>query len=118
MRVAIQAAELYTKRLVLRPLQLADAQQTQRLFSQWEIVKNLNAIVPWPYPDDGALNFYRDVALPARRGMALDLKVERIAGATHRCDCPAQKRVGQSRFLDGPAMAQPGPDDRGCHRRQ
>jgi len=61
----IQAAELHTGRLLLRPLQLADAPQTQRLFPHWEIVKHLNAIVPWPYPDDGALTFYRDVALPA-----------------------------------------------------
>jgi [ribosomal protein S5]-alanine N-acetyltransferase len=57
--------ELQTDRLVLRPLQLADAEQTQRLFPQWEIVKFLNAIVPWPYPPDGALTYYRDVALPA-----------------------------------------------------
>ncbi len=57
--------ELQTDRLFLRPLQLADAEQTQRLFPQWEIVKFLNAIVPWPYPPDGALTYYRDVALPA-----------------------------------------------------
>ena len=57
--------ELQTDRLFLRPLQLADAEQTQRLFPQWEIVKFLNVVVPWPYPPDGALTYYRDVALPA-----------------------------------------------------
>jgi [ribosomal protein S5]-alanine N-acetyltransferase len=57
--------ELHTDRLLLRPLQLADAEQTQRLFPHWEIVKYLNAIVPWPYPADGALVYYRDVSLPA-----------------------------------------------------
>ncbi len=57
--------ELQTDRLFLRPLRLADAEQTQRLFPQWEIVKFLNVIVPWPYPSDGALAYYRDVALPA-----------------------------------------------------
>jgi [ribosomal protein S5]-alanine N-acetyltransferase len=56
---------LETPRLLLRPLQLADAEQVQRLFPQWEIVKYLNAIVPWPYPPDGALTWYRDRALPA-----------------------------------------------------
>jgi ribosomal-protein-alanine N-acetyltransferase len=61
----IQAAELHTGRLLLWPLRLADAPQTQRLFPHWEIVKHLNAIVPWPYPADGAITFYRDVALPA-----------------------------------------------------
>lgn len=56
---------LKTPRLVLRPLELGDAAQTQILFPQWEIVRFLNHRVPWPYPPDGALKFYRDVALPA-----------------------------------------------------
>jgi [ribosomal protein S5]-alanine N-acetyltransferase len=56
---------LETARLVLRPLQIEDAAQAQVLFPHWEIVKYLNAIVPWPYPEDGALTYYRDVALPA-----------------------------------------------------
>jgi RimJ/RimL family protein N-acetyltransferase len=57
--------ELTTERLILKPLQLADAEQVQALFPHWEIVKYLIAVVPWPYPPDGALRFYRDVALPA-----------------------------------------------------
>jgi [ribosomal protein S5]-alanine N-acetyltransferase len=56
---------LETHRLWLRPLQLADAEQTQTLFPQWEIVQYLANRVPWPYPPDGAHRFYRDVALPA-----------------------------------------------------
>lgn len=55
---------LETPRLLLRPLELADAEQTQLIFPHWEIVRHLNANVPWPYPADGALTFYRDVALP------------------------------------------------------
>lgn len=65
MPARIKAVELHTDRLILRPLQLADAEQTQRLFPEWEVVKLLNAVVPWPYPADGALAYYRDVALPA-----------------------------------------------------
>jgi RimJ/RimL family protein N-acetyltransferase len=62
---------LETPRLWLRPLELADAEPTQKLFPNWEIVRFLAAKVPWPYPDDGALTFYRDVALPAmQRGEA------------------------------------------------
>jgi ribosomal-protein-alanine N-acetyltransferase len=57
--------ELQTERLILRPLELADAEQAQPLFAVWEIVQFLNARVPWPYPEDGAFLFYRDVALPA-----------------------------------------------------
>ncbi len=56
---------LETPRLLLRPLELADAEQIQTLFPHWEIVKHLAAVVPWPYPPDGALTFIRDGALPA-----------------------------------------------------
>ncbi len=56
---------LETPRLELRPLELADAAQVQQLFPHWEIVRYLANRVPWPYPKDGALAYYRDLALPA-----------------------------------------------------
>jgi len=56
---------LKTPRLLLRPLELADAEQAQILFPHWEIVRYLSRIVPWPYPPDGAYTWYRDHALPA-----------------------------------------------------
>ncbi|MHB8524657.1 MAG: GNAT family N-acetyltransferase [Candidatus Acidiferrales bacterium] len=56
---------LETPRLLLRPLQLADAAQIQELFPHWEIVRYLRNIVPWPYPGDGAWQYVRDMALPA-----------------------------------------------------
>jgi ribosomal-protein-alanine N-acetyltransferase len=56
---------LETDRLILRPLELEDAERTQLLFPHWEIVKHLNSKVPWPFPADGALTFYRESALPA-----------------------------------------------------
>ena len=58
-------ARLETARLQLRPLELADAVAAQLLFPQWDIVRYLASHVPWPYPADGALTFYRDRALPA-----------------------------------------------------
>ncbi|MGB6481984.1 MAG: GNAT family N-acetyltransferase [Candidatus Acidiferrales bacterium] len=72
---------LETPRLLLRPLELADAEQIQILFPHWEIVRYLRNIVPWPYPPDGALQYVRSVALPAvERGDAwhwtLRLKTE------------------------------------------
>ena len=45
---------LRTPRLVLRPLRRKDAPVIQRLFPRWEIVRYLNANIPWPYPADGA----------------------------------------------------------------
>lgn len=56
---------LETRRLRLRPLRLEDADQVQVLFPHWEIVKHLNNKVPWPYPADGARQYYEQVALPA-----------------------------------------------------
>jgi [ribosomal protein S5]-alanine N-acetyltransferase len=58
-------ASLPTNRLLLQPLELADAERTQLLFPHWELVKFLNEKIPWPYPPDGAFNYYRHVALPA-----------------------------------------------------
>jgi RimJ/RimL family protein N-acetyltransferase len=56
---------LETPRLILRPLTLADAEQTQCIFPHWEVVRLLANRVPWPYPAGGALTYYRDIALPA-----------------------------------------------------
>lgn len=54
-----------TKRLILKPISLEDAPQIQNKFPHWEIVKYLNASsIPWPYPDDGAEFFIREIALP------------------------------------------------------
>ena len=66
-----KAPTLKTSRLLLRPLELADAEQIQILFPHWEIVRYLANRVPWPYPADGALQYVRDIALPAmNRGEA------------------------------------------------
>lgn len=56
---------LYTERLILRPLTLADAEGIQQAFPHWEVVRYLNALVPWPYPADGARTYLEKVALPA-----------------------------------------------------
>jgi len=56
---------LQTPRLILRPLELADAEQAQPLFPEWEVVRYLTKAVPWPYPPDGCYTFYRDFTLPA-----------------------------------------------------
>jgi ribosomal-protein-alanine N-acetyltransferase len=53
-----------TERLILRPLALEDAPQIQAIFPNWEIVRYLRKVVPWPYPPDGARQFLEQVALP------------------------------------------------------
>jgi [ribosomal protein S5]-alanine N-acetyltransferase len=58
-------AQLQTTRLILRPLEVSDADRIQQIFPHWEIVRHLASVVPWPYPADGALTYIRDIALPA-----------------------------------------------------
>jgi [ribosomal protein S5]-alanine N-acetyltransferase len=41
---------LETERMWAWPVRLEDAEQVQKIFPQWEIVKHLGAVVPWPYP--------------------------------------------------------------------
>jgi len=53
-----------TERLILRPLEMPDAPEIQKLFPHWEIVRFLLNRVPWPYPPDGALQYCREIALP------------------------------------------------------
>ncbi len=48
---------LHTPRLVLRPVRTKDAPVIQRRFPKWEVVRWLDAKVPWPYPADGAATF-------------------------------------------------------------
>jgi [ribosomal protein S5]-alanine N-acetyltransferase len=55
---------LETARLILRPASVSDCAQLQPLFADWDIVKELNAGVPWPFPQDGLLSYTRDCVLP------------------------------------------------------
>lgn len=55
---------IQTRRLILRPLEIADAPDVQELFPHWEIVRYLSNKVPWPYPPDGAECFIRETAIP------------------------------------------------------
>ena len=55
---------LFTPRLRLVPLELADAPAIQALFPQWEVVRFLAPRIPWPYGPDDAEKFLRNVALP------------------------------------------------------
>jgi [ribosomal protein S5]-alanine N-acetyltransferase len=56
---------LETARLELQPLALEDAPQIQEFFPRQVSVDYLALRIPWPYPEDGALTFIRDHALPA-----------------------------------------------------
>ena len=50
-----------TKRLVLRPSILSDADNIQAYFNDWEIIKWMRPPVPWPYPEDGAVQYLKSL---------------------------------------------------------
>jgi RimJ/RimL family protein N-acetyltransferase len=80
--------QLETPRLWLRALELADAEQAQVLFPQWEVVRYLTNQVAWPFPPDGVYSYYRDVALPqAERGDAWHLTLRLKSGPDGLIGC-------------------------------
>ena len=58
---------LTTPRMILRPLELSDVPAVQARFPRWEVVRFLDAVVPWPYPADGALTYIGGLALQGMR---------------------------------------------------
>lgn len=50
-------AELTTARLHLRGVTMADVPPIQRNFDDYEIIRHLVAMVPWPFPAHGARDF-------------------------------------------------------------
>jgi ribosomal-protein-alanine N-acetyltransferase len=50
---------IQTRRLILRPMALSDAPAIQRHFNNWNVIRTLATVVPWPYPDDGAITFVK-----------------------------------------------------------
>jgi [ribosomal protein S5]-alanine N-acetyltransferase len=57
---------LQTKRLLLREVVLADVPAYERHFVDYEVIRNLARVVPWPYPAGGVESFVRNVLLPAQ----------------------------------------------------
>lgn len=56
---------LTTSRLILRPVQMSDVAIEQKIFPDWEVVKYLNAKVPWPFPDNGVEQYFTETLFPA-----------------------------------------------------
>jgi ribosomal-protein-alanine N-acetyltransferase len=54
----------YTPRLVLRELVESDAAAYERYFVDYNVVRTLASVVPWPYPKGGVLEFLRTRVLP------------------------------------------------------
>lgn len=55
-----------TRRLLLRAVQLSDAEAYSRHFVDYDVINTLSAEVPWPYPSNGVEWFLSSVVLPAQ----------------------------------------------------
>jgi RimJ/RimL family protein N-acetyltransferase len=56
--------ELRTARLLLRGVTERDEPSYRKHFVDYEVIRHLSAVVPWPYPENGVRDFIRDVILP------------------------------------------------------
>jgi ribosomal-protein-alanine N-acetyltransferase len=53
-----------TERLVLKGIALADAPFYKKHFVDYEIIRHLSAVVPWPYPENGVEEYITTMVLP------------------------------------------------------
>ena len=117
----MQTPQLETERLILRPLALSDVPPIQRHFDNWNIIRHLSTVVPWPYPADGAETFVRMQLDKISAGDEIHLWVlvlkdgdgEAIGNIHLRPRAEGLKR--QSRLLAGRAVLAARIDD-GSHR--
>lgn len=110
-----------TDRLILCGVTEKDAPQWQKHFADYEVIRNLSAHVPWPYPDDGALMFMRNIIFPNQGidkwvwGIFLKTKPDELIGCVdlwrhgkpeHRGfwlgPDESKKKRGQSLFASSP----------------
>ncbi len=53
-----------TERLILRAVTLEDAEAYEKYFVDYEVIRQLTAVVPWPYPTGGVLDYIQTQILP------------------------------------------------------
>lgn len=54
----------HTERLILKAPNLNDAENYQKYFSDYEVVRNLSDLIPWPYPENGAREYLNNIVIP------------------------------------------------------
>lgn len=92
------APTIQTRRLVLRPLALSDVPAIQRsYFNNWNIIKNLASVVPWPYPDDGAETL-------SGCNWEESPRVSKSISGCLRCDSASGEAIGSSIFVRAPTI--------------
>lgn len=75
-----------TKRLILKPLSLDDIPSYETHFIDYEVIRHLSAVVPWPYPRNGVSEILSKRASSSAGNQSMELGVifERAANRSHR----------------------------------
>ncbi len=60
----IPVPTIETERLLLRMPELNDSKSYQKNFADYEVIRYLSHLVPWPYPENGVYEFLKNVILP------------------------------------------------------
>ncbi len=50
----------------MKPLSIEDVPSYERHFVDYEVIRHLSAVVPWPYPANGVRDFFENVLLPSQ----------------------------------------------------
>lgn len=78
-----------TPRLILKAVTLQDVPTYQKNFADYEVIRHLSAVVPWPYPENGVLDFLNAHIFPNQGkdvwmwGIFLKSHPEEIIGVVH-----------------------------------
>jgi RimJ/RimL family protein N-acetyltransferase len=55
-----------TERLLLRGVTVDDAPSYQQNFADYEVIRNLASAVPWPFPENGVMEFLSKMIFPVQ----------------------------------------------------
>ena len=96
-----------TKRLILKPLSLGDIPSYETHFIDYEVIRHLSAVVPWPYPRNGVREFFQNVLLPSQGisrwswGLFLNERPTEVIGCLElwRPGTPAFKDLGFEKLI-------------------
>ena len=53
--------EYRTERLILKGVSMADAPSYTKHFVDYDVIRNLSALVPWPYPENGIEEYLKSI---------------------------------------------------------
>lgn len=73
----------------MRPVQMSDAERYQSLFANYEVIEFLDGnVIPWPYPEDGVVEFLKMVLPKTESGETILLalvpnELDQMIGVLH-----------------------------------